>query len=172
MNEKIDGDGLGAAPDKKLTLHESRFAEHEEDVTARSSASVTATGAGDLRTDTAAQAAHLANVLASISREELLAGVDDFVDKHGLQEHRETFRKGALVAQRPHEYNDIPELSKSERETLAHEHKHKWHHPFMLYFTGRCLLRFADPSLTRFSGRLRHWCCDSGLGSDGFERSE
>lgn len=140
MDEKINGGGLGTAADKKLTLHGSRFAEHEEDVTARSSASVTAAGAGDLRTDTAAQAAHLANVLANLSREELLAGVDDFVEEHGLQEYRETFRKGALVAQRPHEYNDVPELSKSECETLAYEHKHKWHHPFMLYFTGTCMV--------------------------------
>ncbi len=101
MDEKINGRGLVTAADKKLTLHGSRFAEHEEDVTARSSASVTAAGAGDLRTDTAAQAAHLANVLASLSREELLAGIGRFC--RGARPARVIARRSGrapLVAQR------------------------------------------------------------------------
>jgi hypothetical protein len=77
------------------------------------------------------------NVLAHQSKEELFADVDSFVTSHGLEDYQEVFRKGALVAQNPAAYKDIPELTDDDRATLEHELTHKWSHPFPLYFTGR-----------------------------------
>lgn len=86
--------------------------------------------------DTRAQAAKLENVLAGLSKEQLYAEVDDFTSKHGLEEHNEAFRKGALLAQKPHEWDDIPELNQEDREAIAYEHAHKWSHPWPLYYTS------------------------------------
>ncbi|TDZ28642.1 Myo-inositol transporter 2 [Colletotrichum spinosum] len=44
-------------------------------------------------------AALLRNPLLGFTHHELMADVDDFTNKYGLNEHREAFRKGALVAQ-------------------------------------------------------------------------
>jgi hypothetical protein len=44
-------------------------------------------------------------------------------------------RKGALVAQSPHQIENIPELDETEREKLRDEVTHRWRHPRTLYFT-------------------------------------
>jgi sugar porter (SP) family MFS transporter len=79
----------------------------------------------------------LRNPLAGMTRAELLADVDAFVDQRGLQEHREDFRKGALVAQvnnTPGAYERIDILTEDEKAILRKEETHRWHQPFALYF--------------------------------------
>jgi hypothetical protein len=44
-------------------------------------------------------------------------------------------KKGALVAQSPHEIDHIDELDDEDRRVLRGEISHKWRHPKMLYFT-------------------------------------
>jgi len=45
------------------------------------------------------------------------------------------FRKGALVAQNPGNYESMPELSDGEKDALRNEVTHKWSHPMKLYMT-------------------------------------
>lgn len=66
------------------------------------------------------------NPLRRLDKTALLAEADNFVDKFGLTEHRDVFRRGALVAQRPKEYADIPELSDADKADLAFEENHMW----------------------------------------------
>lgn len=79
----------------------------------------------------------LRNPLAGMTRAEILADVDAFVDQKGLQEHREDFHKGALVAQvnnTPGAYEKIDILTEDEKAILRKEETHRWHQPFALYF--------------------------------------
>lgn len=79
----------------------------------------------------------LRNPLAGRTEEDVLAEVDLWVEEKGLQDSRESFRKGALLArvqQRDDGFESVSQLSESEKELLRHEVKHRWSQPFMLYF--------------------------------------
>ena len=82
-------------------------------------------------------AAKLQNPLLGLTQEEVLADVDAFVESKGLGEHREDFRKGALMAQAiniPNGFEQLSILSEDEKALLRREVTHRWHQPFMLYF--------------------------------------
>lgn len=103
----------------------------------------------DAPTTTGAQTAKLENALAGLSKEEIFAGVDTFTKQHELEEFNEAFRKGALLAQRPLEWDNIDELIPEDRAVIEQEHMNKWKHPWSLYYTGEldwvhCHLRVAD----------------------------
>lgn len=78
---------------------------------------------------------HVHNVLAHLSKEELLTDVDRFATQHGLEEHIHDLRKGALLAQKPQQYMSLPELDDSDRAIITQERLHKWKHPMTLYWT-------------------------------------
>ncbi|KAL6358997.1 hypothetical protein LRP88_09195 [Fusarium phalaenopsidis] len=85
----------------------------------------------------ASTAALLRNPLVGLSRDQVLADVDAFVEEKGLQEHREDFRKGALVAQVNNQagaFEQIDMLTEEEKAVLRKEETHRWHQPFALYF--------------------------------------
>ncbi|RTE84866.1 hypothetical protein BHE90_000546 [Fusarium euwallaceae] len=85
----------------------------------------------------ASTAALLRNPLVGMSRDQVLADVDAFVEEKGLQEHREDFRKGALVAQVNNQagaFEQIDLLTEEEKDVLRKEETHRWHQPFALYF--------------------------------------
>lgn len=63
--------------------------------------------------------ARIQNVLHGQPREQVIAEVDAFCERFGLQADKEVFRKGALLAQRPHEYQFIEELSEADKEIIA-----------------------------------------------------
>jgi hypothetical protein len=63
--------------------------------------------------------AKIQNVLHGQSKEQVIAEVDAFCERFGLQADKDTFRKGALLAQRPHEYQFIEELSAADKEIVA-----------------------------------------------------
>lgn len=83
----------------------------------------------------------IGNILQAHTQEELFADVDDFVNKYQLDDHKVTFRKGALVAQSPTGYDSIPGLTESDKQSLRYEADHKWKLPFRLYFAGECVGR-------------------------------
>ena len=77
------------------------------------------------------------NPLAGMTREQVLADVDAFVQERDLTPHQEDFRKGALLAQVMNIKNGFEEvdmLSEEEKAVLRHEETHRWSQPFMLYF--------------------------------------
>lgn len=75
------------------------------------------------------------NPLIGLPKSQLLDDVHRFAAEYDLTDHIEVLQKGALVAQRPHELDDISELSEEDRETLRQEVTHRWRHPRALYFT-------------------------------------
>lgn len=62
--------------------------------------------------------ARIQNVLHGQPKEQVIADVDAFCDRFGLQANREIFRKGALLAQKPHDYQFIDELSQSDKDII------------------------------------------------------
>jgi len=78
------------------------------------------------------------NPLKGIPRDQLMRDVEAFCQEKGLEEHVHYFRKGALIAQNPAEFDDIdgPEaLDETEKQILRKEITHKWHMPWRLYLT-------------------------------------
>jgi len=77
------------------------------------------------------------NPLVGIPREQLLADVDDFARKYGFDPETEVplLRKGALVAQSPADFENIPDLDDNDRDALRREITHRWRQPWPLYMT-------------------------------------
>ena len=82
-----------------------------------------------------AQEGKVINPLAGIPKAQLLRDVEAFAHEKGLTDDLDMLQKGALLAQRPAEYQEIQELSQDEKSAIAHEYAHKWSHPFLLYMT-------------------------------------
>lgn len=78
--------------------------------------------------------AKLANPLAGWSHEQLMNGGKQFAESHGLEELVEVFQKGALVAQDPLAFEDLPMLDDDDRYILRREVTHKWDQPKTLYY--------------------------------------
>ncbi|KAM0213336.1 hypothetical protein ACHAQI_004379 [Fusarium lateritium] len=75
------------------------------------------------------------NPLVGIPKQELLRGVEAYAQEHDLGDALPSLRKGALVAQRPGDFESIDELDETDREALRTEMNHKWRHPKSLYYT-------------------------------------
>ncbi|OHF04679.1 hypothetical protein CORC01_00150 [Colletotrichum orchidophilum] len=109
----------------------------------RTSGSDGGNGSNDNKNAGAAAGAHastaalLRNPLVGLTHDEILKDADSFTEAKGLQEHREVFRKGALVAQvinRPDGFESIAALVEEEKAVLRKEVTHRWHQPVSLYF--------------------------------------
>ncbi|VDB95914.1 unnamed protein product [Peniophora sp. CBMAI 1063] len=79
-------------------------------------------------------AAKIINPLEGLSRHHLLRNVDEFVAEKGLPDN-DAFRKGALLAQDPDNFENIADLSEEDKEAIRYERAHKWSHPMILYVT-------------------------------------
>lgn len=83
------------------------------------------------------EAAKLRNPLIGMSQAEVLADVDQFVTSRGLDEHREVFRQGSLLARQMNvqgAFEHMAEISEEDKAVLRREETHRWSQPFMLYF--------------------------------------
>ena len=78
----------------------------------------------------------LVNILHGVPKEALYNAVEAFTAEHGLQDSLQAFKKGALVAQKPHDFDNIDELTSGDKEALRYEVDHKWKQTGPLYFTG------------------------------------
>ncbi|CAH0058594.1 unnamed protein product [Clonostachys solani] len=92
--------------------------------------------------ETAQNASH-SNPLSEITPQEVLAEVNRFVEAKGLREHRDAFRKGALLARVqnvPDGFEDIDLLSSEEKEYIRYEVSHKWRSspPLLYLLCGLC----------------------------------
>ncbi|KAL3486509.1 hypothetical protein BJX62DRAFT_241931 [Aspergillus germanicus] len=111
------------------------------------------------------------NPLAGIPREQLFKDVDMFCARYGLDQHRDLFRKGALVSQNPAAVETLPELSEEEREAIRRETTHKWSQPWSLYFlAGMCSLAAAVQGMdeTANNGAVEIYPRLLGIESDRF----
>jgi hypothetical protein len=68
----------------------------------------------------------------------------DFCNSHNLSEHAELFGRAALVARDAKHFDAVPSLNEDERQALAYERDHKWHGPWMLWYSvGLCAIGAA-----------------------------
>ncbi|KAF9266880.1 hypothetical protein L218DRAFT_955981 [Marasmius fiardii PR-910] len=79
--------------------------------------------------------ARIQNPLHGIPKKTLLAQVEDFTREHGFEEQSLLFQKGALLAQSPKSFEEIPELDENDKEVIRREVTHKWSQPRQLYYT-------------------------------------
>lgn len=64
--------------------------------------------------------------------------VELFAQEKGLEEHLPLFRRGAVLAQNPDDFEDLGDeygLSEEEKQVIRTEREHKWRLPFKLYLT-------------------------------------
>ena len=106
-------------------------------------------------------AAAFENPLSGISKEQLMSDVETFCKEHNLTDHLEDFKKGALVAQRPSDFQSFTELSEEDRVCLEREHTHRWSQPWQLYWLCsksnsplfRCWSAYKTPSYVLIGSR-------------------
>lgn len=77
----------------------------------------------------------VSNPLTGVPFETLMRDVEDFAREHDLEDIVDHLKKGALVAQSPHGFDNIEMLVEEDREHLRFEKQHKWKHPLQLYIT-------------------------------------
>ncbi|KAF9446294.1 hypothetical protein P691DRAFT_776969 [Macrolepiota fuliginosa MF-IS2] len=79
--------------------------------------------------------AKIQNPLYGIPREKLLKQVATFTEEKGFEDKLELFQKAALLAQDPKNFENIPELTESDKAFIRRETTHKWSQPRALYMT-------------------------------------
>ncbi|KAF3065381.1 putative polyol transporter 6 [Daldinia childiae] len=82
--------------------------------------------------------AKIKNPLKGIPREKLMRDVEAFAHEKGLVEHIPILRRGALVAQNPHDFDDLSgeeALDEAEKKALHDEVLHRWRMPARLFLT-------------------------------------
>ncbi|KAF5378119.1 hypothetical protein D9615_007543 [Tricholomella constricta] len=79
--------------------------------------------------------AKIQNPLYGIPKKTLLTQVEAFAREKGMEDIISVLSKGALLAQRPRDFEDIPELDEADREVIRRETTHKWSQPRDLYMT-------------------------------------
>ena len=52
-----------------------------------------------------------------------------------MEEHADLFGRAALVARDPDRFEMVTEITEDERAALIYERDHKWHGPFMLWYS-------------------------------------
>lgn len=72
--------------------------------------------------------------MTGIPKTQLLEGVEQYAQKYELSHAINHLRKGALVAQKPNEFEHIEELDENDMRVLREETTHRWRHPKTLYY--------------------------------------
>lgn len=70
-----------------------------------------------------------------ISKDDLQSQVRAFCREYSFEDKENTFFRGALAAQNPRDYEDIPELTDDDKYWLRREVTNRWHLPKALYYT-------------------------------------
>lgn len=92
---------------------------------------------GSFRMRQPSVSAQLRNPLAGKTEADVLRDVDHFVTEKGLDQFRDDFQKGALLARvvnREGGFEHVAQISEQEKDILRYEQTHRWKQPFMLYF--------------------------------------
>lgn len=77
------------------------------------------------------------NPLHGIAKADLMVDVEHFAQENDLMDELELLKKGALVAQSPADFENIPELDEEDRLVLREEITRRWKHPKALYAWSR-----------------------------------
>ncbi|KAL5631975.1 hypothetical protein ACGC1H_000116 [Rhizoctonia solani] len=113
--------------------------------------------------------AKLANPLAGIPHAKLEEQALEFAHSHGLSEHADLIRKGALVAQDPLGFDSLSQLTPEEKAELQREQTHRWDQPKTLYYlVVLCSMAAAVQGMdeTVINGANLFWPKQFGIGSN------
>ena len=77
--------------------------------------------------------AKLANPLYGINSDDLEEMGAQYARLHGMEADEVAFRKGAVLAQDPLNFENIDILEEADLVILRREYTHKWSHPATLY---------------------------------------
>lgn len=61
--------------------------------------------------------------------------VENYAQEYNLTDILPLLKKGALVAQSPRDFENIPELDENDKQALRDEITYRWRHPWALYYT-------------------------------------
>jgi hypothetical protein len=59
--------------------------------------------------------------LYGIPRDTLMAQVEAFAQEQGMEDITPLLKKGALIAQKPKDFEELPELDESDKEVIRRE---------------------------------------------------
>ncbi|KDR71828.1 hypothetical protein GALMADRAFT_253598 [Galerina marginata CBS 339.88] len=79
--------------------------------------------------------ARIQNPLRGIPRSTLLKQVEVFTRAKRLEDMVDLFKKAALLAQNPQDFESQPDLDEGDREIIRRETTHRWSQPKSLYLT-------------------------------------
>lgn len=84
------------------------------------------------------------NPLTRVSREQAALEARQFAETHGMAEDADLFARAAQVARAPKDFEELTDLHEDERAALVYERDHKWHGPWMLWYSiGLCAIGAA-----------------------------
>jgi hypothetical protein len=78
---------------------------------------------------------HCSSIQQRDDPEQVVLNARIFAESHGMPEHADLFGRAALVARDSEAFEMIDELPDDERSALIYERDHKWHGPFMLWYS-------------------------------------
>ncbi|KIJ94154.1 hypothetical protein K443DRAFT_110897 [Laccaria amethystina LaAM-08-1] len=79
--------------------------------------------------------AKIQNPLRGLSRKQLMENVEEFVKEKGLEDKLGLFKKAALLAQNPKDFEQISGMTVEDMEIIRRETTHRWSQSRELYFT-------------------------------------
>ncbi|KAF8885549.1 hypothetical protein CPB84DRAFT_1788265 [Gymnopilus junonius] len=79
--------------------------------------------------------ARIQNPLRGIPREKLLKQVERFAQEKGLEDKVDLFKRAAVLAQNPNDFESQRDLTEEEKEHIRRETTHRWHQSKSMYMT-------------------------------------
>ena len=90
-----------------------------------------------------------------------------------MPEHADLFGRAALVARDSEAFEMIDELHEDERSALVYEKAHKWHGPFMLWYSiSLCAIGAATQGWDQTGSNGANLSFPEDFGIDGTGRDE
>ncbi|KAF7557181.1 hypothetical protein G7Z17_g863 [Cylindrodendrum hubeiense] len=113
------------------------------------------------------------NPLKRSSREKAVADAGIFAESNGMPEHVSLFGRAALVARDPDNFEQLTEIDEHERTALIYERDHKWHGPFMLWYSiSLCAVGAATQGWDQTGSNGANLSFPKEFGIDGPGRDE
>ena len=90
-----------------------------------------------------------------------------------MSEYADLCGRAAVVARSPKEFESAPEIYEEERTALAYERDHKWHGPFMLWYSiGLCAVGAATQGWDQTGSNGANLSFPKEFGIDGEGKDE
>ncbi|KAJ7625827.1 putative sugar transporter [Roridomyces roridus] len=75
------------------------------------------------------------NPLQRLPKDKVMTDAAEFARTHGLEQHVELFQRAALVARDTENFDTVNQLQPEELAALTYERDHKWHGPWLMWYS-------------------------------------